>query len=261
MNNEELDRALKEWAVANKPASENTDDLIRRITLEARRVTYENRFSDAWSEPVTIWRKLSYASLGAVFAILVCAVFLRMPLGPSTQTAGKETSPAGMAGISAEQLQSNSKLFSEMKRMFPDGLRWIAQSDGEVGLGIEETRQDNTAAKSSPMMVKVTVLSRKTGETVWHQAWNADLILHGQDMVEIVPDRKLADNKLSLWVYPLDDGKLAVDSSISLRLPVTIASRLNAVVTPGEPTEMASLLLDGVEYRIFQTVEIIKGKI
>ena len=260
MNNEERDRTLKEWVVLNKPAPEDTDALIRRITLEARRVAHENRFSEAWSEPVTIWSKLSYASLGAMIAISVCIVFMRMS-GSSTQTAGKEIVPASMAGISAEQLQSNSKLFGEMKRLFPDGLRWIAQSDEEVGLGIEETRQDETAAKSSPMMVKVTVLSRKTGDTVWHQAWNADLILHGQDMVEIVPDRKLADNKLSLWVYPLDDGKLAVDSSISLRLPVTIASRLNAVVTPGEPAEMASLLLDGVEYRIFQTVEIIKGKI
>lgn len=258
MNNEELDNTLRQWAAAKKPAPEHMDMLIRRIGQETRRKRHEERFAEIWNEPVSIWYKLSYAGLGAVAAAAVCLVILRAPT-PAVRPAIGQADIACLAGISSQQLQSNTQLFSEMKRLFSDGLRWIAQSDGEVGIGME-TRPNEVAAASAPMLVKVAVLSRKTGDTAWRQAWNADMILHGQDMVEVVPDRR-SNNKLTLWVYPLDDGKLAVDTSVSLRIPVTVASRLNTIVTPGQPVEIASLTLEDTEYRVFQTVEIIKRSV
>lgn len=260
MNNEELNRILKDWAAQNACAPEQVDRLAKQISQETRRLRYENRFADVWSEPLSVWKKLRYVAVGAVLAVVVAVLILRMP-PPSAQNAGEDADAEviGMAGISANQLQSCTKLYHEIKRLFPDGLRWIAQSDGEVGIGME-TSSDAASAKATPMIVKVSVLSRKTGDNAWRQIWSTELIMNDQDMVEVVPDRQ-TDNKLALWVYPLEDGKLAVDSSVSLHLPITVESRLNAVVTPGQPTQMALLKLDGIEYGIFQTVDLMKGKI
>jgi len=260
MNNEELDRTLKAWADLKRSPPERVDQLAKQICRESRRRQDENRFSGVWCEPVAFWRKARYAAAGAGFAAVVSFLVLWMVL-PSAHDAGHgvDAQIRGLAGISVDQLQSCTRLYRELKRLFPYGLQWIAQSDGQVGLGLE-TSPDMTTPNAVPMIVKVTVLSRKTGERAWRQSWSTELIMNSQERVEVVPDQA-TENKLALWVYPLEDGKLAVDSSVELRLPVTVASRLNAVVTPGQPAKIAVLALDGIEYGIFQTVDVMKGKI
>ena len=75
-----------------------------------------------------------------------------------------------------------------------------------------------------------------------------------QEVVEVVPNRK-AGNRLALWVYPLADGKIAVDTSLSLDMPVRISSKTTAVVRQGQPSEFMSVRIGETEYRVFQTVE------
>ncbi len=85
------------------------------------------------------------------------------------------------------------------------------------------------------------------------------MLLRGQDIVEVVPNRNSA-NKLALWVYPLNDGKIAVDGSISLDAPVRLSCKVDAVVQRGVPLELMSLKDGEIEYRVFQTVTDLAGK-
>lgn len=249
------DAILARWAAARSATPEHLDTLTRRITNEARRRRLESVVGAYERQPVSLWGKLAYSGLGAA---VTAAVFLLVLGWPNLSPKAVRDPDHGvdLAGISIMQLAANRQLFGEMQRLFSDGLRWVAQSDGDVGIGVEDAPRQNSSAKAVPMLVKVTVLSRKSGEQGWHQAWSADMLVHGQDLVEVVLDRR-SDNKLTLWVYPLDDGKLAVDTSVSLQLPVPLVSRINAVVARGQPAEIATLHSGDTEYRVFQTVEFV----
>jgi hypothetical protein len=239
---------LRQWADRKKAGTEHLASLQRRIATDAARC----HAAANEDEPVVVpfWSKLAYAGLGAAVTAVVFLAGLQH-LAKQPATLADDTIHLG--SITPRQLENSRKFFTEMERLFPLELRWVAQSDGQVALGVESV-PDTPVSDSKPVAVRVLVLSRKAGDTAWRQAWNADLIVRGQDRVEVVPDR-LADNKLTLWIYPLEDGKLAVDTQVDLHLPVTLATRLDTVVIPGQPWEVASMTIDGTEYRVLQTVE------
>lgn len=252
MNDRELDARLREWAAAQAPDRRGQEALAGRICAEARR-----RGLDRYAEPappaVPVLARLRYAGLGALAAAAAILLVLRWP-----SVAPDAADPAALAGISEAQLRAGGRLFEEVGRLFPDNLRWIAQAGSDVGIGTE-TRAA-VPATGEPLLVRVTILSRAAGEDRWTQSWASELILRGQDWVEVVPDRR-ADNALALWVYPLEDGKLALDTTVRVNLPVRLSARLSAVAEPGRPLEIAALREDGTEYRVFQVVSPLrKGK-
>ena len=246
-----LDDRLKSWTSSHAPSDEHLLALTQRITHEARQVRHEAHQAEL--SAISGWGKLAYAGLGAA---LTCLVFVLAGSLLLSRTAREGSQLTTLAGISSEQLAAQGRLFREMNRMFTEGLRWVAQSDGEVGIGLD-TESGLAGREAAPLLVRVTVLARADGATDWHQAWSADMMVRDQDVVEVAPDPR-SHNKLTVWVYALEDGKLAVDTRVALNLPVTLESRLNTVVARGLPTEIASTRVGGAEYRIFQTVDVVK---
>jgi hypothetical protein len=249
-----LDDRLMQWASFKAPSRKHVAELTRRITREARYARHEVQAVVEKPGSVPGWSKLAYAGLGAgvTCLVLVLAGLVFLP-----RRNPEENGFTALVGISAEQRASQGRLFSEMNRMFTEGLRWVVQSGGEVGIGLDTVpvaRERDTP----PLLVRVTVLARSEGETTWRQAWSADMMVHDQDIVEVAPDPR-SNNTLAVWVYALEDGKLAVDTQVALTLPVALTSRLNTVVTRGLPTEIAATRTRGVEYRIFQTVDTVNA--
>jgi len=125
-----------------------------------------------------------------------------------------------LGSITPRQLEDSRRFFGEMERLFPRELRWVAQSDGQVALG------SNPSLTSRPP----TPSPLRSGARAVAQDRRHNLApgmergprCAGQDRVEVVPDRG-AENRLTLWIYPLEDGKVAVDTQVDLRLPVTLA--------------------------------------
>lgn len=144
-------------------------------------------------------------------------------------------------------------LFTEVSRLFPHQLRWIAQSSGEVGLGLESDAT-SSIPNTPAMSIRLVVLSRKTPETKWREAWTTDIIVHAEDLVDITPSRH-SNNRLHFWVFPLQNGKVAVETDMALESPLVLSSRLNTVMNAGEPTEVATVRIGDEEFKIFQTVK------
>jgi hypothetical protein len=48
-------------------------------------------------------------------------------------------------------------------------------------------------------------------------------------------------NRLAIWLCPLEDGKVAVDTEVALEVPVKVGGRLGTVVSQGVPTEVITL--------------------
>ncbi len=256
--NDKLNDFLTSWAAKKAPAQEHLDRLASRIRVEAVSTRATARAAEyAVAMPVAFWAKLGYAATGAVVAIAVLAGWLHVQI-PVAQQQAPASAPGQLAAIDQHRLGAETKLFSEVQRMFNDQLRWIAQSDGDMGIGVESelaTAKGNPA----PFLVHLVAVSRTEGESEWRQVWSADVILRGEDMVEVVPNGK-KDNSLALWVYPLQDGKIAVDTSLALTSPFRLASRAGAVVQRGKPSEIAALRTGNTEYRVFQTVEELSNK-
>ena len=249
-----LDSDLKDWAARQEPPPGHLDGLAARVTAETarRRYAIATASAPAW---MPFLGKLGYAVTGAVVAAVVLALCMRHG-APRTGHAESDAL-ARLAAPTVEQVSAERRLFAETARLFPQRLRWIAQSNGDMGLGVEAADQDWTC-DTPPMLVRLVVVSRKNGEAVWRQAWSTDVVLRGEDMAEIAPNRDSA-NRLTLWVYPLQDGRVAVDTGVELDKPLKIASRLNAVVKAGEPAEVATVRSGDMEYRVFQTVERLGG--
>ena len=228
-------------------------DLQRRIVAETGRSPCAD-VGDTCETDILLWGKLGYAALGAAVTLVAGAVWLRLlPVraGPSVAAKG-EVGGAALV-LSEGQVLGRKALFAEMERLFSDQLRWVSLSDGEMGVGVEAIA-GGVREGAAPMLVRLAVVSRKAGEKEWKTAWNADVILREEERVEVAAGRK-ADNRVALWVYPLAEGRVAVDTSLSLVAPVEVASSVSAVVKRGQPAEVLSLTTGETEYRVVQTVQ------
>jgi hypothetical protein len=242
---DQLDEMLVNWAKSNTPKDSHLKDLSDRIAAGVGKVRW------AEESPVVfpLGAKLAYAALGAAAALVACLLFLGLT---RYREASHNEDGSALARISTQQIRTESRLFAELERMFSKQLRWVSTSNGDVGLGVESEIGEETA--SSPLLVRIVVVARVSGERMWKPVWQADTVVRGQEMVEVAPNRKTGD-KLALWVYPLSDGNIAVDTGLSLCNPVALTSRINSVAKPGTPMEMMNLTMNDTEYRVYQTVE------
>lgn len=112
-----------------------------------------------------------------------------------------------------------------------------------------------TIGASSTQSVTIAV-SRGIGETNWKQVWAACAIVQGQELVEISPNES-GNSRLSLWVYPLADGKVAVDSTLALHTPEALNSTVTAVLGQNVPSELLYKQSGDAEYKVIQTVKVL----
>ncbi len=249
MTQDKLDKLLKQWAAAHVTSEEHAGKLADRIVgeLTANGAPVLDPAVDG-RVPLPRRRKLAYAALGIAAALLIAATISLLSRRPSV--------PNGVvshvASITPSELQARARLFYEMETLFADDLRWVVDSDNEVRLGVRPV-SGGPIAHATPLLIRVLVMQRKTGEALWHELMKADVLTRSQELVEAVPDPKL-DNRLLLWAYVLPDGKVAIDSSIRLTTPIRASVDVTNVLTPGKPANVFSLETDDAEYHIFQVV-------
>lgn len=245
-----LDHELKEWAKRRQPGQDLLDGLASRVVTEAARHRYQGRES-GHTVRGGVWFKLGYAMAGAAGAVLVCALWFG--LLKTSVPAGNGGDLARLTSPTEAQMDAARKLFAETTRLFPQQLRWIAQSNGEIGLGVES--DPNRKGSTEPaLFVRLVMVKRSVGETRWTQAWTTDVVLRGEELVEVEPRRKMND-KLALWVYPLDNGKVAVNTAVVMVHPLPMNKRTDVVVGMGEPSEIASSRQGNEEFKLLQIVE------
>jgi hypothetical protein len=250
--NRKIDNLIKEWARQAEPTDEHLKALTQRVSGKLRYVQPEAEGNKQRAPSAfRILAPLGYTAIGALAAVVM---FLYLPIGVQEVNSGSALKvAAAAAGLSQSRIATGIKLFDEMDRLFNGNLRWVSESNGDMGMGVETTPGPCDAV---PALVRITVLARRGDSADWSTAWQSDVVLRGQDLVEVAPNAESA-NKLALWVFPLEDGKIAVDTSVSLALSGHLATQISAVIAPGETTELAVVHEDGTEYRVFQTVVLL----
>jgi hypothetical protein len=245
-----VDDLIREWAKQSEPTDEHIETLKRRVAGKLSYVQPASAEVRSMSTAMHVFSRLAYTALGAV---AVAILFALPRLSDRNGDRSAANAAASMANISESRVEMGELLFKEMDRLFNGNLRWVAESNGDIGMGVETLPGQHDAV---PALVRVTVLSRQKDTTTWSTAWQSDVVLRGQDLVEVAPNAKTA-NKLSLWVFPLEDGKIAVDTSLSLELSGRLAAQVSSVIAPGETTQLAAVYENDTEYRVFQTVVLL----
>ncbi len=136
----------------------------------------------------------------------------------------------------------------------PDTLRAAITLTAINGISVKDAARAQGCLVAT-MYWRVFEARRILGQERWRRLWVADVIVRGEDRIEVAPNRR-DDNRLDLWVRALDDGKLAVDTAVSFASPVKADGRMEAVVDQGVPVEVLTLRSNGAEYRVFQTTTL-----
>lgn len=243
----QIDKILQEWSRQKTASPEHLSQLAGNIS---KKVSASGCSHDSLpGRP--LFHRLAYFAAGAAAMFFLLLAYESL-LRPSSRNEGNNV--AAYAGIDSADIEQGRKLLHEMERLFPKQLRWIAESNGNMALGVESIANGDDDA--APMLLRLTVVSRDLDGECWLPNWCADVLMRGEKMVEVRPAKK-SENSLAFWVYPLVDGKLAVEGQVSLETPIRLASRINRVIGLGETIQVASLKDDAREYRVYQTVEML----
>jgi len=245
---DKLNNLLRQWSEERQSSDRHLGSLADQIRLEA--VRQRTRYSGADASSVGFWQKLSFAGLGAAVALVAVLGILYGASGPDALIGCNGV--ARLIAVTDKDRQASSRLFYEMEKLFPESLAWVAESNGEVGMGVDSSA-GGVSGNAQPMLVRLMVVARKDDASCWSTIWNADVMLRGEDVVEVVPNKE-SGNKLAFWVYPLSDGKIAIDSEVALNLPLPLSSRGSMVVKQGEANEIISISENGIEYKLLQVV-------
>jgi len=245
MNNK-LGDMLREWAGKQNPSSEHMAKLASRIRTEIA----QDRFADAGSDSkIAIGGRLAYLVLGSALALVIMIALVNS--APVKPVAADDSS---LAAITPKKLQDKIMLWNNISDVFNHNLKWICESNGDVGVGVDTLASEESKGDARPIMVHMTTLARKAGETQWKSVWGADMLLGDSQLVEVIPGKE-SNNKLCLWVFPLEDGKIAVDSSVTLDMPSRVSSTKSYVAEPGKPVEIVNMSDGDMEYKVYQTVQ------
>ena len=247
--NDKLDKVLRNWAERTVGDKKDLAGLERRIAMKMREALHDSATALPEAPFFTLWGRLAWFSLGAVTACAVALAVVRLP------------PPANDVGTPdiVQSSESFHRMFAEVNRLFSGNLRWVAQSGGEVELGIDPSQEESEQDRD-PFAVHLAVVSRSGGHGPWSKVWESDILTRSEQAIDIAPDRKSKD-RVALWIHPVAEGRFAVDSRLSLNTAVRINSNSSDILDNGKPQAIAVMLIGDTEYRVYQTVtEIRKTK-
>ena len=250
MARDRLTNLLRDWAAGHMPDKKRLDDLAGRIHDAVARSgragwTEEERPRRLWR---VSWARLAYAGLGAAVALLAVwasALFDGEGGGPAAPA------PSDLARVPRADRHAGARIFAEVERLFGGKLQWVADSADDFRLGLSS--YDVSPEQAEPFLVRIVVVSRAAGERSWRRAWDTTILARPNEWLEVQPEAD-GRNHISLWLHPMPDGTVAVESGLRLRHPIETSCTTTGVLKPGRPTRVLTLSVGGIEYQVFQSV-------
>jgi len=171
--------------------------------------------------------------------------------------------PPDYAWLRDEQIQNKEVLLAEMENMFDSRLAWLAETGDRVEFGLDRSSAgdvEQPASDATRLAVRVVVERRPQGSADWQLAWALDVVSRSEDVVRVAP-RGADGNELRLWTYQLPDGLIAIDSELQLAGRDRFHATTSGIQEDRQPVQVLTTRDKGTEYRIFQTVAVLDGKV
>jgi hypothetical protein len=127
-------------------------------------------------------------------------------------------------------------------------------------MGIEPDATAAPSRDSPPVTLRLTVVRREPGEVNWSVMWRVSVLARSEQLVKL-PRTTVDSPSLSLWTYLLPDGKIACDADLSWGGEEGFHVTATELQTAGDVREVAAEEEEGVEYRVFQTVQLLDDEV
>ncbi|OGV70430.1 MAG: hypothetical protein A3K19_12720 [Lentisphaerae bacterium RIFOXYB12_FULL_65_16] len=247
MSQHPVDKHVREWAASRQPPEEHLAELADRVAQKVR----DDRFLRVPSTPSPAfgWHRvprLAYLAAGIAAGILLAVPLMRSAF---ERTADVSWAAASKASVTEPILLEKATLFGQYSDVFGGGVRWIAETDNDVRMGLAT---DHTSAEPGRVvLVRVSVLRRGRAGGDWKAVWDTTVSTRSEESVTLNTDDGVG-GRLRLWVYPLPDGNIAMDSELHLDQPTCLAAATSAVMVPGKPMRVLALQTDTAEYAVVQ---------
>lgn len=266
-DDEKLDALLNQWS-DRCVSSERLVNLQKRIvsslqetksvatadmaSQESRRDTQHRVARNQWA---------SRFAVGTVVMMLLTVGFVLPQWGSSVVATTSEAAPE-YAWLQEEQIQDMSVLYAEMESLFDQQLAWMAETGDRLEFGLDRSTSDHTVRMKDPgrLTVRVIVEHRPQGSAVWHLAWAMDVVARNEEIVCVNP-KKVNGQELQIWTYRLPDGAIAVESMLQLDGTSPFRAQASGLHQNTKPLKVVTAQDNGTEYRVFQTVAVLDGKV
>ena len=265
-NGDPLELLLRGWADRHAADSGSLDRIQGAIGQAMERDAQSQVRESTFAAPGRWQSRALWPSIGVVAALLLAMVSIMLwsPRSPQRPEIGVHDPPQRSGGVQAaitsDQVARDTKLFAELDRMFGRQLRWVAESDGKLELGIEPDAAAAPPANSKPVTIRFTVVKRGRGDRDWSVVWRVNLVTRNEQLVQLQPAQ--ADSpSLMVWAYPLPDGQIACDTEWSLGGSDRLHGKASELQSAGDVRELTSAAEGGVEYRVYQAVQLLDHEV
>jgi hypothetical protein len=266
-DDKKLDALLKQWA-DQCASSERLESLQKRIVSSLQETTYvatavvtspESRRDTHHRVVRNPWA--SRFAVGAVVMMLLTVGFV-LPQWGWPVVATTFEAPPEYAWLQEEQIQNKSVLLAEMECLFDQQLAWMAEAGDRLEFGLDGSTLHHADRSQAPahFAVRVIVEQRQQGTNVWQSAWTMDVVSRNEELVRVTPT-KANGHELQVWTYRLPDGAIAVESMLQLDGTSPFCARTSGLHQNTKPLKVVTAQDNGTEYRVFQTVAVLDGKV
>lgn len=237
MKTRKIDDELRRWADAHAPGEEQTAELRRRILAEAGTAAPMARLRRRESS----WLgQFAWALAGAALAVVaVHLAGLPRQAHPDAPEDGA-LALARSASVSATGL---TEVFAETRRLFPERLRWAADTGRDFVVNVSETTAPGPACFANVGLVAV---SRRAGED-WQVLWQVTVMTQDADHVVVALP---GGGEATIWAHVADASAAVVETRLALPELAAATSRL---LPAGTVELLVEWRTPERELRIYQT--------
>lgn len=242
----DLDNLLQSWNKRNEPSEVHLDKLRHQAIAQ---LSSSPALADLqiYSPSTTVSKRRG--SLAVVFAF-AASILMAFGIFKLTTLFDKQASSDPLRLVAAST-QNSQSLFAELDRVFDGRWQSLSEIDGNVQL---QTRESNSSSPEPGVAVRLTVFRRRSHDADWTIVWDASIISHTDEWVQLPQDQTSGD-LISVWTHALPDGSVIVDSDMTLSKPVSIQVAEPSMITrPSQPTRLWSERRADGEFQLIQSV-------
>lgn len=238
-----LEKQLASWANLRASQPERLEPLVDRIRSDwSNQSKIVPTTVTAFERPNSNNRRLAWVAATAATA---AALWLAFVISHQNDSAFTELSWN-------EHTRQQTELLSRCHELFGEQLAWMVESGDRNDLGLTF----NTKPTNSYVAIRLRLTARTMGSDEWRVVQTLNVIAAGESYVHF-PANDADATQLSLWAYPLDNRVISIDLQYQPKnLPETLIEASVAQVG-NESQTVSNFEKNGVEYRLYQTAELI----
>ncbi len=256
----QLDRLLEDWADKSAVSKDNLAALQQKV-VEQLAEGSANALELA--RPSMASRRFVAAGLATAAVLLVSIGVWRYSLwqpttGNPSQIASLINGDDSVGSFEAywpKHLVRQQRLLAEYQDVFGQGLAWVAETDQSCDVGLAASGAKEVAP-SEYIAIQLWLVARnkQDGQSEVH---TVSVLVGREELVEI--PAAAGGGQLVIWAYPVDEGMISIDFRYQPSSVVGAEIDGSNLQRVGRVTNIHSFERDGVEYRLYQTADLLDG--